>query len=195
MTDPIELLGSFASDILPVLALGLTGLWLAAAWWAYVDMSRRSESELARLGAVAWLLLSTPALLPLSLPVYLFARPQATAAERRSVRMVAALANEVLDERCQQCGELSDSEWRRCPTCAAWLQAACLDCGRWSGVELMTCPWCATERLPLGLDGAPIGVPVFEVPVLEPIPVAVGPGREMPESARRQMLPTRLVRQ
>ena len=67
-----------------LVAVGLGALWLAAAWWTYLDMSRRSDSEVVRLGAVAWVLLSTPALLVLSLPVYLLVRPQQTVAQERS---------------------------------------------------------------------------------------------------------------
>ena len=62
------------------------GLWLAAAWWTYTDMARRTTFEVVRLGAVAWVLLSTPVLLPLALGTYLLVRPQQTVAERRAQR-------------------------------------------------------------------------------------------------------------
>jgi RNA polymerase subunit RPABC4/transcription elongation factor Spt4 len=80
--------------------------------------------------------------------VYLLARPQATAAQRRSRDLVVALSPELFDAlRCEACGEMVDEEWRRCPTCASWLQVACIDCGRWSATNLEICPWCATSRV------------------------------------------------
>jgi len=130
-------------------AIGIAGvgLWLAAAWWTYGDMARRTSSDLARFGAAAWIILSTPALLLMSLPVYLLARPQATAAQRRSRELVVALSPELFGAvRCEACGEVVDDEWRRCPSCTTWLQVACVDCGRWSATNLELCPWCATSR-------------------------------------------------
>jgi RNA polymerase subunit RPABC4/transcription elongation factor Spt4 len=131
-------------------AIGVAGigLWLAAAWWTYGDMARRTNSDLARYGAAAWIILSTPALLLISLPVYLLARPQATAAQRRSRDLVVALSPELFGAvRCEACGESVDEDWRRCPACATWLQEACVDCGRWSATNLELCPWCATSRV------------------------------------------------
>lgn len=131
-------------------AIGIAGigLWLAAAWWTYGDMTRRTRSDLARYGAAAWILLSTPALLLISLPVYFLARPQATAAQRRSRDLVVALSPELFGGvRCEACGEAVDEDWRRCPACATWLQVACVDCGRWSATNLELCPWCATSRV------------------------------------------------
>jgi RNA polymerase subunit RPABC4/transcription elongation factor Spt4 len=111
-------------------------------------MARRTRSDLARYGAATWILLSTPALLLISLPVYLLARPQVTAAQRRSRDLVAALSPELLEaDRCEACGQVVDEEWRRCPACATWLQVACIDCGRWSATNLEICPWCATPRV------------------------------------------------
>jgi len=57
-------------------------LWLAAAWWAYADAARRTESSLAGFVAAGWIILSTPLLLPLSLAAYAFARPQVAALPR-----------------------------------------------------------------------------------------------------------------
>jgi RNA polymerase subunit RPABC4/transcription elongation factor Spt4 len=112
-------------------------------------MARRTRSDLARYGATAWILLSTPALLLISLPVYLLARPQATVAQRRSRDLVVALSPELFGAvRCEACGQIVvDEDWRRCPACASWLQVACVDCGRWSATNLELCPWCATSRV------------------------------------------------
>jgi hypothetical protein len=126
---------------------GAAGLWLAAAWWAYTDMSRRTTMELARLMAVAWVLLSTPALLPLALGIYLLARPQLTVAERRAQRLFQALEPALEDGRCPACARGVDPDWHRCPTCAAWLASSCRACGEWSALDLDICPWCARDKI------------------------------------------------
>ena len=173
---------------LTVLGVGVAALWVAAAWWTYQDMGRRSESEVAALGAVAWILLSTPALLPLSLPVYLLARPQRTAAQSREQALVLALQSTLVDNAaCPGCGTVGDPEWRRCPTCATWLEAECESCSRWSSVRLDICPWCATERPPLEEGGVLIGLPSMRK--------AAGTERAAArrvESARRRQVPARL---
>lgn len=130
------------------LAVAAGGLWLAAAWWTYLDMARRSTFELARFVAVGWILVSTPVLLPLSLAAYLLARPQRTVGEQRAERLFAALAPSLADGHCLACGAAVDPEWRRCPACAAWLASACQACGRYAAVDLDTCPWCAADKTP-----------------------------------------------
>ena len=67
--------------------MAVVALWLAAAWWAYADASRRTESTLAGYVAAGWIILSTPMLLPLSLAAYTFARPQV--ARRRAAHEAA----------------------------------------------------------------------------------------------------------
>jgi hypothetical protein len=124
----------------------LVGLWLAAAWWAFSDMSRRSTIELARLLAPAWILLSTPFLLPLSLGSYLLARPQRTVAERRAERLFEALDPVYDGAGCEGCGAAVDPTWHRCPTCATWLASTCRSCGEWSAAEMDLCPFCAHDK-------------------------------------------------
>jgi RNA polymerase subunit RPABC4/transcription elongation factor Spt4 len=190
MSDPTELLGSLIAGAAPLVAVAAVGLWLLAAWWTYLDMGRRSDSEPGQLAAVGWILVSTPVLLMLSLPIYLLARPRATAAQRRSAELARAMAIDALDRletsACPGCGELCDEGWRRCPSCATWLEVACEACGRWSMVELTICPWCASERLETGPEaGTVIDVPsAIEAPVLAET-----------ERARRPIGSTRLARQ
>lgn len=153
----------------------LVGLWLVAAWWTYADISRRTTVELARLTAVGWVLVSTPALLPLSLATYLLARPQRTVAEARAQNLFEALAPSLDDGRCPACGAIANPEWQRCPTCTAWLASACAACGRWSPIELDTCPWCAEDKaavpprvaVAVGPGQAPASAPA-EVPLFTP---------------------------
>jgi RNA polymerase subunit RPABC4/transcription elongation factor Spt4 len=149
MTDLLANLvdASLISGIAFAIGIGAVALWLAAAWWVYADMSRRTRSELARFGAAAWIVLSTPILLPFSLIAYTLARPQATVAQSRSRELALALTPEILAvPRCQACGTTVEDEWRRCPVCASWLQLPCAECRRWSAVELAICPWCASEE-------------------------------------------------
>jgi hypothetical protein len=173
-----QLVDSLASDptvgAVGIALLGAVGgLWVAAAWWTYADMSRRSTMELARLTAVGWILISTPALLPLSLATYLLARPQRTVAEQRAQRLFEALAPSIDDGRCRACGERVDPEWQRCPACATWLASACATCGRVSAVELDTCPWCAADKV---ASPEQIGIAAERVAATSGR-VAVGPGR------------------
>jgi len=136
------------------LAGAATGLWLAAAWWTYIDVSRRTTMEVARLLAVAWILLSTPALLPLSLGIYLLARPHLTVAERRAQRLFEALEPALDSGSCPACGVPVTAGWQRCPACASWLAAACPTCGETLALGLEICPWCAsdTSEAPTRLD-------------------------------------------
>ncbi len=159
--------GSLISGVAFAIGIAAVCLWLAAAWWTYGDMARRTDSDLARYGAAAWILLSAPPVLFLSLPVYLLARPQATAAQRRSRELVATLGPEAFGAvRCEACGELADEESRRCPSCASWLQVACVGCDRWSATNLELCPWCATPRVD---EPGELGEDVAAAAELEPL--------------------------
>jgi hypothetical protein len=150
------------------LAIGATigALWLAAAWWAYRDASRRAGSSFVGLLAAAWIVLSSPFLLPLALAVYGLARPQHTAAEHRSRRLIAELVNQLdatAAERCPTCALDIDSTWLRCPSCATWLAQPCANCGGWSERDLDVCPWCGSEER---------DAPAVETQVTEPVTVA-----------------------
>ena len=135
-------IGAFGS----ALALAAVALWLAGAWWAYADATRRSESSLAGFLAAGWIILSTPLLLPLSLAVYAFARPQVTAADRRTRALAQELSMAPERPYCATCAEPVDTAWLRCPSCSSWLAAPCSDCGGWSDASLALCPWCGGEE-------------------------------------------------
>jgi hypothetical protein len=129
------------------LGVGLVVLWLAAAWWAYLDISRRTSDQLARLGAMAIVLLSTPALLPLSLLTYVLVRPQTTVAEQRAIQLMGGLHPAIAGQQgCFSCGAAVDPEWRRCPACAEWLASPCDACDEWSELGAEVCPWCAAVK-------------------------------------------------
>jgi hypothetical protein len=127
--------------------LAVVALWLMAAWWAYQDASRRSESSVAGFAAAGWIILSTPLLLPLSMVIYTMARPHATASDDRTVRLMAQL-NQVAADRptCPGCKAVVDADWLRCPWCASWFEIDCDACGEWSAVGLEICPFCGEDR-------------------------------------------------
>jgi hypothetical protein len=123
-------------------------IWLAAAWWAYADAARRTDSQLAALVVAGWIVLSTPLLLPFSLAIYALARPQQTAAEHRTRSLAAelvGLAEMTAAPLCPGCRAPVDGSWLRCPACTTWLAAPCATCGSWSDRTLPACPWCGAE--------------------------------------------------
>jgi hypothetical protein len=128
----------------------VVALWLAAAWWAYNDASRRKESTLVGFAAAGWIILSTPLLLPLSLAIYAMARPQATASDDRTQELMARL-NEIAGDRptCPSCDAVVDAGWLRCPFCATWFALECEVCGEWSAAALEICPFCGADRAPV----------------------------------------------
>ncbi|HXG25262.1 MAG TPA: zinc ribbon domain-containing protein [Candidatus Binatia bacterium] len=144
-----------------VVGMAVLALWVAAAWWAYTDATRRADSILAGSAAAAWILLSTPLLLPLSLAVYAFSRPQVPAGEQRIKTLIEQIRATAPDERCETCGEIVESAWIRCPTCAAWLMAPCASCSRWADVSLELCPWCGEEARDDPFVRRPALVPVM----------------------------------
>jgi hypothetical protein len=140
--------------------IALLALWAAAAWWAYADATRRTEHSLAGFVAAGWVILSTPLLLPLSLAVYAFARPQVAAGDRRVSTLVEELRATAPDDRCATCAGEIDPSWLRCPTCAAWLASPCGGCGRWSDVALELCPWCGRESREAPFVSDPLPAPL-----------------------------------
>ncbi len=145
------------------IAIAGVALWLAAAWWAWQDATRRTESTLVAFMAAAWIIISTPLLLPFSLAVYAVARPAVTAAEHRAEALVAALrADDAADSSCPACASRIDQGWVRCPQCTTWLAAPCTSCGEWSPAGLELCPFCGREGHagPAVEDVAAVGRPV-----------------------------------
>src|SRR6185503_4158090 len=136
---------------LSAVGIAVVALWLAAAWWAYADAARRTDSALAALTAAGWIVMSTPLLLPFSLAIYTLARPQHTASEHRSRRLVAELVDELDTQAasgpaCPSCALAADPAWLRCPACSTWLALPCASCGGWSDGALDICPWCGHEE-------------------------------------------------
>jgi double zinc ribbon protein len=148
-----DVLGQILADPLVTtiggaIVVGAIALWVAAAWWAYADAVHRTGSVPAALLVAAWIVVSTPLLLPLSLPIYALVRPHESASERRTRRLAAELAG-VLEEaagpHCFSCGIEVDPAWHRCPSCTTWLSRPCASCGTWSDRTLEICPYCGGE--------------------------------------------------
>jgi hypothetical protein len=140
----------FASPVVGAAGTALAGivvaLWLAAAWWAYRDAGRRTESTLAGYLASFWIVVATPLFLPFALVIYRVARPQVSAAEQRASALARELsATHAADPSCPACAASVDAAWLRCPDCATWLAAPCTACGRWSDPTFDLCPWCGAE--------------------------------------------------
>lgn len=177
MTDAIanifaELLSNpLISTGITLLGIALLALWMAAAWWAYQDAARRSESILVAFLAAAWIVASTPLMLPVALAIYGFARPQLTAADHRARSLAHELSAVVEGPACPSCEMPIESSWVRCPACTIWLAAPCRSCGVWSASDLEACPYCGDEEHV---------APVIEPDVAPEVPVAagvaVGPG-------------------
>jgi hypothetical protein len=126
----------------------LVALWVAAAWWAYTDSARRTESTLAALVVAGWIIVSTPLLVPFSLAIYSLARPQQTAADARARHLAGALVDEMEESAaggCPACGMAVEPGWLRCPRCTTWLALPCTGCGSWSDPTLGACPFCGSE--------------------------------------------------
>jgi len=141
------------NPIFPAIGLALAAtagaLWLAGAWWAYRDATWRTGSWILGMVAAGWVILSTPLLLPLSIGVYAMTRPQLSAGEGRSRRLVEELVAQ-LDgadgDACPTCAATVDPAWLRCPTCSTWMAQPCAHCGGWSDRSLEICPWCGAEE-------------------------------------------------
>jgi hypothetical protein len=128
------------------LVLAAIALWIAASWWTWRDATRRTGSSTLAFLASAWIIVSTPFLLPLSLTIYAVARPATTAADQRTESLVAALAaSSARESACPGCAVSIDRGWSRCPRCATWLSAPCSACGEWSPADLELCPFCGRE--------------------------------------------------
>jgi hypothetical protein len=150
MTDIVA--KAFDNPIFPAiglaLAAGAVALWLAGSWWAYRDATWRTGSWILGMVAAGWVILSTPLLLPLSLGVYSLTRPQLSAGEGRSRRLIAELAAQLDGAEgatCPTCSVAVDPAWLRCPACSTWMAQPCSHCGGWSDRDLEICPWCGAE--------------------------------------------------
>jgi RNA polymerase subunit RPABC4/transcription elongation factor Spt4 len=112
-------------------------------------LGRRRQGLGHGLLAASWIVISSPLLMPFALGIYTLARPQHTAAQGRSRRLVEELVEQLEAEDgglCPTCSQAIDVDWLRCPTCSTWLATPCSNCGGWSDRSLDICPWCGNEE-------------------------------------------------
>lgn len=151
----LEAVGDAVGDIVdtPLVAVGLrlgaaylVLVWLAAVLWAFVDMRRRSTSQVAPYGAAALVILASPLLLPFAILIYRVVRPGEYRADRElSELRDRALEAEVMVTRCPECRQVVADDWLLCPGCRQPLAHRCHACGGTVGLDWGTCAWCATE--------------------------------------------------
>jgi hypothetical protein len=131
----------------------LAALWLALVFWAYRDLSRRSQDRLLRLlAAVVVLLLG-----PLGVIIYLLLRPPSTLEEayQHALEEEALLSEIEARSQCPGCGARTLSDWQVCPACATRLRRACSACGNLLELAWRLCPYCATPAAARSDNGAP----------------------------------------
>ncbi len=121
-------------------------VWLAAALWAFVDMRRRSMSQVAPYASAALVIVASPLLFPFAVLVHRVVRP----GEFRSDRQLSevrdrALEVEVTVTRCPECRLVVADDWLLCPGCRQPLAHRCHACGGTVGLDWGTCAWCATD--------------------------------------------------
>jgi hypothetical protein len=134
----------FVTTSLAVIGGATVAAWLLAVMWAFRQVADRTDNVLARYLAAAWVLLSTPLLLPLSVAVVTLVRPHEVAGERRIARLLETVRARLdLAPACGACGRAMDERWVRCPDCAAWTGRQCERCERWAPPDAGICPWCA----------------------------------------------------
>jgi hypothetical protein len=168
----LDLIGQVLSNPIVVTGLMVMGAavvagWLLATVWAFHDMAYRSDHILARYLAAAWVLISGPVLLPLSLPILGLVRPLETPSDGRLKDLINALrAKEEEATTCPDCGARLDTRWVRCPSCATWLVRMCQRCERWAPADAEICPWCTWS------PGESVEPPAVPVPARPPEPVS-----------------------
>lgn len=148
-----------------VVALGASGVLLAAVWlalgiWAYRDMRSRSRAV-----SSALLVLVLVLLLPLAgLLVYLLLRPRETLVEAydRALEQEALLQQIEEPLSCPGCARRVIESWIVCPDCRTQLRQPCPNCGRPLDLRWTICPYCTYELVaadPAALELTPLRQP------------------------------------
>ena len=133
-------------------------LWLATAFWTFMDARRRIGDPW--LVALAALLGLVPFLGPF---LYLFFRPPEYLEERRERELEMRAIEErlaELDLRCPVCRGRVDASFLVCPVCTTRLKQACAECGAPLEAIWQACPHCATPIPATTFDGVDLLQPV-----------------------------------
>jgi hypothetical protein len=155
VNEILDTIGEWGGDILGsppvqvgvrVVAAYLVVVWLAAAYWAFRDMERRTTNLLLHYASAALVLLCTPFLFPAGLVIHAVMRPPATLAETEDEGLRrAVLEADAAGSSCPECGRTVDDRWIVCPTCARRLQRTCPSCARLVGLDWELCAYCAAD--------------------------------------------------
>jgi hypothetical protein len=121
-------------------------LWLATAWWAFRDATRRTSNLAAPYLAAGLILIATPLLFPFAVVVYRIARPGETLAEAYERRLSEeALRAEMSGATCPHCARRTESHWLLCPTCGERLHRRCASCDGLVDLDWALCAWCGAD--------------------------------------------------
>ena len=174
MTDILNQIGSALGGLVDSSAVQLTArllflylvlVWVATAWWAFRDVSRRTLSLPAPFLVSGLFVLATPLFFVPVAIVYRVVRPAETLAEANERDLTeTALEATPTHAACPSCGSAIEDGWRLCPWCRYELLVPCPRCTRLVEVAWPVCPWCVGE-----LPWRPEPIPVMAEPADAPI--------------------------
>jgi len=155
MTDILNQIGSTLGGLVDSSAVQLTArllfvylvlVWVATAWWAFRDLSRRTTSLPAPFLVSGLIVLATPVFFVPVAIVYRVVRPAETLAEASERDLTeTALEATPVHEACPSCGSTIEEGWRLCPWCRYELLVPCPRCTRLVETTWPVCPWCVSE--------------------------------------------------
>ena len=155
MTDILNQIGSALGGLVDSSAVQLTArllflylvlVWVATAWWAFRDLSRRTLSLPAPFLVSGLFVLATPLFFVPVAIVYRVVRPAETLAEANERDLTeTALEATPTHAACPSCGSAIEDGWRLCPWCRYELLVPCPRCTRLVEVAWPVCPWCVGE--------------------------------------------------
>ncbi|HEY4191000.1 MAG TPA: zinc ribbon domain-containing protein [Candidatus Limnocylindrales bacterium] len=158
-------------------------VWVATAWWAFRDSSRRTDSPPAPFLVAGVFVLATPVFfLPIAV-LYRVIRPPETLAEATERGLTeSALEAGATRLNCPSCEAPIKADWRLCPYCRHELLVACPKCAQPVDAAWSICPWCVKElpwaREPVAVfdepapaeDDAPLAWPSWNLAsIIEPV--------------------------
>jgi hypothetical protein len=177
MTDILNQIGSALGGLVDSSAVQLTArllflylvlVWVATAWWAFRDVSRRTASLPGPFLVSGLFVLATPLFFVPVAIVYRVVRPAETLAEASEHDLTeTALEATPTHAACPSCASEIEEDWRLCPWCRYELLVPCPRCTRLVEVAWPVCPWCVAE-LPWRRDPVPVMTDPHEAPTVWP---------------------------
>ena len=151
---------------LRAIGLSFVFIWLAAAFWAYRDMSQRTTNPIAPYLAAALIILFTPVFFFFGVIIYRILRPSETVAQanERALAEEAMMVEIESQPHCANCSRQVHEDWIICPTCRNRLRRVCPNCSRLVELDWSLCAWCGKDF------ERPNARPEAVQPVLDPAP-------------------------